>query len=750
MDSPAISLSSSLYTTIKSVTHENHSAKLDDQENKKLENFCSKILSNKSRLQSVSIETFDESNWPKKHRHILTVILNNRLYRIPLDNIEYTTRKNFHVAKLNLTFVNVNNDGDHNQPHKSCNPKWYNVTDFMLDADQMPSDGIHRLQLLNIFHYNGKRYQHYFFHPNSSSNDDESKSVLLINGKIHSISNKPGYFPFFDNDYIYHSIDHDGFNGGRNKWKSLGYFLFKSRDKQSGQNITRIQSIYLNKNYDPMIPYAMYNWTQIEQASVIMIRQLNGHKPMTEKRFNEKIFDDHLPFGFIDNNRMLHLWLPWRHSVVFIPYLSHLDDLIRLPMAEISMHEYFHNCPQNKHDYLMPYESKKKGIYIRFMPSIILVISLLMILILCGGKGKNKGNKKKNNNKSPVQIEPIESVPESNVTETNETEQLIEQQQQQQIETDVGVGSEAENKPVTEAENIVENEVNQEQQQALDVQQQQEQKQPVEYDEKDIEIKMKMMENRMKMGKEFDFGKAAKHFAKILVGKKSQIKRIGSGKSNRPDLYNNDQMMFSDYDEQKQQHDSKLIKFQSPSKKKKTLNRKSISAKMIMKKKRKSMPKGGGISANMRSDSIISAYSDRAHTSKLFGSPVSKLRPGYKDTTRRSFLEWFLPPQRSRRHIPSPRTSPKLSSYRNIPKPKQKKQNLSALSTKIHDSTSSLSSIISRSTYLHTTRNATTKKSPMRRSSHKLHLGFSGFEVGVVPKKPYKRLHQSSDMESVE
>lgn len=249
MDSPAISLSSSLYTTIKSVTHENHSAKLDDQENKKLENFCSKILSNKSRLQSVSIETFDESNWQKKHRHILTVILNNRLYRIPLDNIEYTTRKNFHVAKLNLTFVNVNNDGDHNQPHKSCNPKWYNVTDFMLDADQMPSDGIHRLQLLNIFHYNGKRYQHYFFHPNSSSNDDESKSVLLINGKIHSISNKPGYFPFFDNDYIYHSIDHDGFNGGRNKWKSLGYFLFKSRDKQSGQNITRIQSIYLNKNY---------------------------------------------------------------------------------------------------------------------------------------------------------------------------------------------------------------------------------------------------------------------------------------------------------------------------------------------------------------------------------------------------------------------------------------------------------------------------------------------------------------------
>ncbi|OTF80857.1 hypothetical protein BLA29_012839, partial [Euroglyphus maynei] len=146
-------------------------------------------------------------------------------------------------------------------------------------------------------------------------------------------------------------------------------------------------------------------------------------------------------------------------------------------------------------------------------------------------------------------------------------------------------------------------------------------------------------------------------------------------------------------------------------------------------------------------------HSDRVHTSKIFGSPVSKLRP---DTTRRSFLEWFLPPQRSRRHIPSPRaTTTSSPSKRKIIKSTKRKSPkllppLSIQSSKIDDSTS-MSSIISRSTHhLQTVRNISGKKSPMRRlSSHKLHLGFSGFEVGVVPKAPPKRLHRlSSDLQS--
>lgn len=221
----------------------------NDQDSK-IKIFCQKIFDNKLHLQSLSMETFFDKKIQKK-RNILSIIMNDRLYRISLDNIEYKVGKHFHTAKLNLSFVNVDGDGDN-----PFNPKWYNVNDFKLNNDDQIIN--YRLKLLNHFNYNGQKYWHYFFQTNSST----TKSTLVVDGKIQTISNKPGYFPFFhNNDHIYHSIDHGNADdhGGRmnpKPFKSPGYFLFKS--KQSGQNIIRIQSIYLNKNYGKCCEKVVY------------------------------------------------------------------------------------------------------------------------------------------------------------------------------------------------------------------------------------------------------------------------------------------------------------------------------------------------------------------------------------------------------------------------------------------------------------------------------------------------------------
>ncbi|OTF81908.1 hypothetical protein BLA29_003529, partial [Euroglyphus maynei] len=335
---------------------------------------------------------------------------------------------------------------------------------------------------------------------------------------------------------------------------------------------------------DPMIPYAMYNWTNIERAPVIMIKQLNGRfEQQHSDEQQQKIFDNQLPFGFIDQNRIIHLWLPWRHSIIFLPYLKHLGDSMRLPMAEISMKEYFQNCPkiivdEEKNLPPPPQESKANlgNLFIRYLPLALLVLSLLMIMILCGGKGKKaRKKKKKNKNKSAIQMEMAqqdmdayeqlaEQQPEQEQQEQQGEEQQEDDQQQydqQQVEVDAdggGVGYDESGGVVTDAENkMIENEeINPEQQQPQEQEQQQDafdSQQPQQMDNEN-EIKMKMMKNRMKMGKDFDFGKATKHLAKILVGKnKSQTKtsikrRISSAKSSP----NDQQQMFSDYDRQQQ------------------------------------------------------------------------------------------------------------------------------------------------------------------------------------------------------
>ena len=229
----------------------------------RLEEFCKILLDNfqiKNLIQSVSVKRIYDPNWPQKYRHILTLLINFQLYRIPLDQINYFSKDGFYAAKINISFL-----PDH-QHQKHFEQKLTNIQEHMIKTNQMPSNGKYHLRLLNYFNYNGQKYQHYFF---QSDLTKKISSLLMIDGKYYPLQNKPGFFPFFDNDQLYYSIDHENIKaynesnvgagdgigigiGGKLNTKFLtspGYFLFKSYDKKTGKNITRIQFIYLNKNY---------------------------------------------------------------------------------------------------------------------------------------------------------------------------------------------------------------------------------------------------------------------------------------------------------------------------------------------------------------------------------------------------------------------------------------------------------------------------------------------------------------------